>query len=526
MVVTAHPLATQIGLDILRNGGNAVDAAIAVQFALAVCYPGAGNIGGGGFMVIRTSEGKVSTLDFREKAPEKAYKDMYLDSLGQPLPGKSLHGHLAAGVPGTVAGMVEAFSKYSLLNNWKSLVQPAVELATNGYRITESEASNLNKNQPGFEKYNFHTTAFQKDHWKKGDLLVQKDLSRTLEAIRDKGKDGFYSGWVAESIIEEMKKGNGIISENDLMNYEAVWREPLSVNYKKYNVYSMPPPSSGGVALGQLLKMTESFNLAEMGFQSAAAVHLMAEAERRVFADRALYLGDSDFYPVPLQELLDSVYISERMSDFNPRRSTISDSLSYIIPESEETTHFSIVDRYGNAVSVTTTLNGHYGSMTVVEDAGFLLNNEMDDFSIKPGQPNYYGLLGSKANQIEPQKRMLSSMTPTIVEKDGELFMVLGTPGGSTIITSVFQVLVNIIEFDMSPVDAVHSPRFHHQWKPDILYVEQGAISKENRRILEAIGHQIEEREPIGRVEAIIKLKTGEWQGVADIRGDDHASGY
>lgn len=526
MVVTAHPIATEVGLEILRMGGNAVDAAIAVQMALAVCYPGAGNIGGGGFMIYRDSNGIVVALDFREKAPAKADRDMYLDIDGQPVPGKSLYGHLAAGVPGTVAGMYEAFEQYSRLKNWAALIQPAIDLASGGFKITKMEADNLNKNQPHFRKNNFHTTAFHKDLWEEGDLLIQKSLSHTLEEIRDYGKEGFYSGWVARAIVDEMGKGNGIISMEDLASYRAVWREPVSFNYKNHTIYSMPPPSSGGVALGQLLQMVEPFNLSEMGFQSPAAIHLMTEAERRVYADRALYMGDSDFYPVPVRPLLDKQYLAERMSDFDPRRATFSDSVPYINPESEETTHFSIVDPYGQAVSVTTTLNGSYGSFTVVENAGFLLNNEMDDFSIKAGSPNYYGLMGSEANQIAPHKRMLSSMTPTIVEKDDQLYMVLGTPGGSTIITSVFQVIVNIIDFNLSLEQAVHFPRFHHQWKPDTIYVEKEAINAKNRRIIEAVGHQIIEREPIGRVEAIMRMEDGRWKGVADIRGDDHVGGF
>lgn len=526
MVVTAHPLASQVGIDMLKMGGNAVDAAIAVQFALAVCYPGAGNIGGGGFMVYRGSNGEVNTLDYREKAPSGAHKDMYLDSLGSPIIEKSLYGHLAAGVPGTVDGMVQAFEKYSYLRNWGILLQPAIDMAKNGFKITEREAHNLNANQEKFKEYNFHKTSFTKDNWQAGDLLVQKDLAATLEQIRDQGREGFYSGKVANAFISEIKKGAGIITYDDLQNYTAVWREPIIAKYRGYKVVSMPPPSSGGIALIQLLKMVEPYELGAMGFQSAAAVHLMVEAEKRVYADRAKYLGDSDFYPVPIQTLLDSAYIAKRISDFDPRRASDSDKLTYNTTESEETTHFSIVDPFGNAVSMTTTLNGAYGSFTVVEGAGFILNNEMDDFSVKPGAPNYYGLLGAEANKIEPNKRMLSSMTPTIIEKDNNLYMILGTPGGSTIITSVFQTIINVIDFDMDIDQAVQSPRFHHQWKPDVIFVEKEALSVNERQILQAIGHKFEEREAIGRVEAILKTKEGLWHGAADHRGDDDVKGF
>ncbi len=526
VVSTAHPLATQVGLDILRQGGNAVDASIAVQFALAVCYPGAGNIGGGGFMIYRASNGDVTSLDYREKAPLAAHKDMYLDSLGNPIVEKSLYGHLAAGVPGTVDGMAKAFEKYSQLKDWAALIQPAIELADKGFQLTEREANNLNKKQEYFIKNNLNTTAFHKNNWKVGDLLVQKQLAQTLKTVRDKGRDGFYKGWVADAIISEMKRGGGIISHSDLENYEAQWRVPVSFHYRGHKVISMPPPSSGGVALAQLLQMVEPYDLKAMGFQSAAAVHLMVEAERRVYADRSQYLGDADFYPVPVEKLLDSAYIQGRMIDFNPRLASVSDSITYGQIESEETTHYSIVDRYGNAVSMTTTLNGNYGAYTVVEGAGFILNNEMDDFSVKPGTPNLYGLVGAEANRIEPNKRMLSSMTPTILEKNGELFMVVGTPGGSTIITSVFQTIVNVIDFEMSADKAVQSPRFHHQWKPDELFVESDAIPSNVRSILEAIGHKIKEREPIGRVEAIVRTPQGKWHGAADIRGDDDVKGW
>lgn len=525
-VVSAHPLATAIGLDILRAGGNAADAAIAVQFALAVCYPGAGNIGGGGFMVYRSHDGQISALDFREKAPTAAFTDMYLDSLGNPISDKSKFGHLAAGVPGSVDGMVKIFEKYSRLKNWATLLQPAIDMANNGFKITEREANNLNKGQNHFIKNNSSTTAFHKANWKVGDLLIQKELGTTLIAIRDLGRAGFYEGRVADHIVKEMNNGKGIISHEDLKNYTSIWRNPITTMYKGHKIISMPPPSSGGIALVQLLEMVEPYNLTELKFQSAASVHLITEAERRVYADRSQYLGDADFYPVPQKTLLDSSYISKRMSDFNPRAATQSSQIKYGNIESEETTHFSVVDAEGNAVAITTTLNGSYGSYTVVQGAGFILNNEMDDFSVKAGTPNMYGLIGASANKIEPNKRMLSSMTPTIVEKDGKLKMVVGTPGGSTIITSVFQTIINVLDYGMNAEDAVQSSRFHHQWLPDTIYCEADAIPQKERKILESIGHHIKDRDPIGRVEAIVVTDDRKIHAVADKRGDDDAKGY
>jgi gamma-glutamyltranspeptidase / glutathione hydrolase len=525
-VSTAHPLATKVGIDILKQGGNAADAAIAVQFALAVCYPGAGNIGGGGFLLYRDTKGQVVSLDFREKAPKAATTDMYLDSLQNPITDASFNGALAAGVPGSVDGMVKVFEKLSKLKNWQILIQPAVELAEKGFPITQMEADNLNEHQALFEKYNKHQTAFHKKNWQKGDLLVQPQLANTLKHILSKGRDGFYKGEVADQLILEMKRGGGIISKNDLESYQSVWRSPLSGNYRGYKIYSMGPPSSGGVALLQMLQMTESYPLNQMEYHSAAHVHLMAEVERRSFADRAYYLGDPDFVDIPLSFLMDSSYLSKRMSGFNPRMASISDSITHGKPESEETTHFSIVDSEGNAASVTTTLNGSYGALTVVEGAGFFLNNEMDDFSIKPGFPNMYGLVGGEANKIEPEKRMLSSMTPTIITKNDSLFMVVGTPGGSTIITSVFQVIVNVIDFNMSLFDAVNETRFHHQWKPDQIYTENGCLQPNVKMVLESLGHKIKEREPIGRVEAILVDKNKLLTVVADPRGDDDAKGY
>ena len=525
-VASAHPLATAIGVDILKSGGNAVDAAIAVQFALAVCYPNAGNIGGGGFMVYRGSNGDISALDYREKAAAAATTDMYLDSVGNPVVEKSLFGHLAAGVPGSVDGMVKAFEKYSKLKDWKKLVQPAIDLALNGYKITAREADNLNEDQEKFKKYNLGVTAFHKQKWETGDLMVQNELGNTLTAIRDFGRAGFYEGKVADFIVQEMKDGDGIITHQDLKDYNSVWREPIVTSYRGHKVISMPPPSSGGLVLTQLFKMVEPYDLKSMKFHSPAAVHLVAEAERRAYADRAKYMGDPDFYKVPVSSLTDLKYITSRMQDFDARKASKSENIAAGVIESSETTHFSIVDADGNAVAVTTTLNGGYGAYTVVRGAGFLLNNEMDDFSVKPGAPNMYGLLGAEANKIQPGKRMLSSMTPTIIEKDGKLKMVVGTPGGSTIPTSVFQTISNVIDFGMDADQAVQSPRFHHQWLPDQIFVEKDAISATDRKALEAIGHVFKERGAIGRVEAIVRRDDGKLHTAADRRGDDDAKGY
>jgi gamma-glutamyltranspeptidase/glutathione hydrolase len=527
MVVSAHPSSSKVGLDILKKGGNAVDAAVAVQFALAVVYPGAGNLGGGGFMVYRSASGELATLDFREKAPLLASRNMYLDSAGNAIIDKSLYGHLAAGVPGSVDGMVKAHAKFGKLS-WKEVVQPALDLARNGFPITDSQVEEFTELQAEIKKYNPGKSYFLKDKWSKGDFWVQEDLAKTLELIRDKGREGFYAGQVADYIEAEMKSGAGLISKEDLKNYQSQWREPLVGNYKEYKVITMPPTSSGGIALLQLLNSVEGFPLKRWGHNSDSTVQVMVEAERRVYADRASHLGDPDFYKVPQKYLVNPVYSKDRMQDFNWDKATLStDIKAGVVPkESEETTHFSIVDREGNAVSVTTTLNGGYGSMVFVKGAGFLLNNEMDDFSVKPGSPNMYGLLGGEANSIVPGKRMLSSMTPTILEKGGELFMVVGTPGGSTIITSVFQTILNVLEFDMGMQAAVNAKKFHHQWFPDVVTVEKGGIDSLSRLKLEKKGYSFKERRAIGRVDAILKTKWGYYEGGADPRGDDTKMGW
>lgn len=527
MVVSAHPSASKVGLDILKKGGNAIDAAVAVQFALAVVYPNAGNIGGGGFMVYRSAEGDVAALDFREKAPGKAFRDMYLDSAGNPITAKSLYGHLAAGVPGSVDGMVQAHAKYGKLS-WTEVVQPALDLARKGFPLTENQAEEFAGQQASFKKYNPGKSYYIKDKWTAGELWIQEDLANTLELIRDNGREGFYEGVVADHIVAEMESGGGLISKEDLRNYHAVWREPIIGSYRDHKVITVPPPSSGGIALLQLLNSVEPFPLKRWGYNSDSTVQVMVEAERRVYADRASHLGDPDFYKVPQKYLIQPGYSKLRMSNFNWDKATLSTDIKAgeVPKESEETTHFSIVDKAGNAVSITTTINGSYGSKVFVKGAGFLLNNEMDDFSVKPGSPNMYGLLGGEANSVQPNKRMLSAMTPTILEKDGKLFMVVGTPGGSTIITSVFQTILNVVDFDKSMQAAVTAKRFHHQWFPDEVVMERKGLDSMTVARLTRKGYKFRERGAIGRVDAILKTKWGYYEGGADPRGDDTTLGW
>lgn len=531
MVVCAHPLASEVGSQILRKGGNAVDAAIATQLALAVVYPAAGNIGGGGFMVLRLKDGDIATLDYREKAPATAFTDMYLDSAGNVINGLSEKGQLSSGVPGSVAGMVEAHSKYGSLP-WKDLVQPAIDLALNGFPLSRRQSRSLNNLQDTLRKYNSVSPDFLlREEWKENDTIFWKDLGQTLERIRDNGYDGFYRGKTADDIVAEMQRGKGLISHQDLQNYKAVWREPIIGNYKEYKIISMGPPSSGGVALLQLLKSVEDHPLPDWGHNSARAVHLITEAERRAYADRAAYLGDPDFFKVPVSRLIDAAYTKDRMKNFSPEKATPSSDIKEGIvqlAESKETTHLSVVDKFGNAVSVTTTLNDSYGSRVIVSGSGFFLNDEMDDFSIKAGQPNMYGVIGGEANKIEPGKRMLSSMTPTIVEKNGALLMVVGTPGGSTIITSVFQTILNVLEYKMTMQEAVAARRIHSQWLPDVIYPEKNAITSEDSISLTKMGHVLSPDllDGIGLVDAILVLPDGKLEGGADPRGDDTARGF
>jgi gamma-glutamyltranspeptidase / glutathione hydrolase len=530
-VASAHPLASKVGVIILRQGGNAVDAAIATQLALAVVYPGAGNIGGGGFMVAHLQDGKTIALDYREKAPALATRDMYLDSLGNAVMERSQNGHLSAGVPGTVAGLFASL-KYARLP-FKQLIQPAIDLAEKGFAVTADQADALNGIQDDLKKYNSAKTAFEKgEKWKAGDTLIQAELGATLTRIREEGAKGFYDGETAKLIVKEMKKANGIISFDDLKNYKAVERKPVVFNYKGYQVITMPLPSSGGIIIQQCLKMIEDRNIGQMGFNSAAAVQLMTEIERRAYADRAEFLGDPDFVKVSVDRLVSAAYLKARMRDYVPGKagnSKITKS-GMIGKESKETTHLSVADRWGNTVSVTTTLNNNYGSKTVVAGAGFLLNDEMDDFSVKPGVPNMYGAVGNNANAIEPGKRMLSSMSPTIVLKDNLPYIVVGTPGGTTIPTSVFQSILNIIDFGLNAEDAVNKSKFHHQWLPDVVYVEKD-FSAGTIDSLKKMGYTIDVIDEIGRTE-LIRISTGKtdstfvFEAIADKRGNDAAEGY
>lgn len=529
MVVCATPDAALVGLNLLKKGGNAVDAAIGVQFALAVTLPEAGNIGGGGFMVYRSAAGKTAALDFREKAPGAASADMYLDSAGNVIPNRSLSTHQASGVPGSVDGMVQAYKKYGSLK-WADLVQPAIDLAQNGFKISRRLAADLNRMQRQFKKLNpGKTYLLNESGWKEGDLLVQKDLAKTLMQIRDKKRSGFYKGFVARNMVAEMKAGDGLITQKDLNRYHSVWRKPIIGNYKSYKVITMPPPSSGGIALLQLLESVTAYPLHRWGYNQDSTVQVIVEAERRVYADRSKYLGDPDYYKVPADSLLRPAYVENRMKSFSWAAATPSTAIqpgSFAGYESDQTTHYSVVDRQGNAVAITTTLNGSFGSGIFVQGDGFLLNNEMDDFSSKPGAPNMYGLVGGKANSIQPGKRMLSCMTPTILEKDGKLFMVVGTPGGSTIITSVFQTILNVIEFDQNMQQAVTSKRFHHQWLPDVVNVERDGFSQPVIDQLTSKGYKISINGPSGRVDAILVKPDGSYEGGADPRGDDTWLGW
>ncbi len=532
-VVSAHPLASKVGVEILKQGGNAVDAAIATQLALAVVYPNAGNLGGGGFMVARLSNGETLALDYREMAPAKAGRDMYIEPDGEANTDKSQLGHLSSGVPGTVAGLFASY-KYAKLP-FEKLIEPAILLAEKGFCISASEARALNNIREDLIRYNTLAPVFVKQTdpksigWEKGDTLVQSDLANTLKRIKEKGAAGFYEGETAKLIVEEMKRGGGIIGYEDLKKYKAKYRTPHSFEYKGYKILGMPMPSSGGLLLNQMMKMIESRNIAAMGFHSAEAIQLMTEVERRAYADRAEYMGDADYYKVPVSMLTNDIYLQDRMKTFDPDKATPSNTIKpgvLLRAESEETTHLSVIDKEGNAVAVTTTLNNSYGSRTVVGGAGFFLNDEMDDFSIKPGVPNLYGAVGGEANAIMPGKRMLSSMTPTIVLKDNKPFIVVGTPGGTTIPTQIFQTLVNILEFGMSTEDAGYKPKFHHQWLPDEIMYEKG-FPAAVKTALEKKGYIFgKERSGIGRTEIIKVFPDGKFEAVADIRGDDGAEGW
>jgi gamma-glutamyltranspeptidase/glutathione hydrolase len=525
-VVSAREEASAIGVAVMKRGGSAFDAMIATDLALTVCYPNAGNISGGGFLVYRTKDGEVGSLDYREKAPLAASANMYLDKEGNVLPNKSTLGGLAVGVPGTIAGLVAIHKKFGKLP-WEALIQPAIELAKNGYIVTSKQASSFENKKEDFVAINGAET-FYAQGFKAGDRVKNLALAETLERIAKYGKAGFYEGPVADDLVARVQETGGIITHEDLLAYEPVWRTPINFQYKDLNVYAMGPPSSGGICLGQIMKMIEPYDVGQYEHNSVEAMQVIVEAERRSYADRSLYLGDPDFVNVPKDSLLDPAYLNQRMESFSFNQATKSTDIapgSIVWEESEETTHYSIIDTMGNAVAVTTTLNGSYGSKVFVEKGGYFLNNEMDDFSSKPGVPNMFGLIGGKANAIAPQKRMLSAMTPTIVEKNGKLAMILGTPGGSTIITSVLQIILNVYEFDMDIQAAVSAARFHHQWLPDLIIFEPNQFEESLINALQQKQYQIKEEYSriIGRVDAIHLSELGEISTGADPRGDDKA---
>ena len=527
-VAGPHPLATRVANDVLRRGGNAVDAAVAMQFAMAVVYPRAGNIGGGGFLVYRAADGSTAALDYRETAPAAAARDMYLDSLGDVRPGLSTRGHMAVGVPGTVAGIAAMHDSLGSLP-WAELVQPAIDYAAEGYRLSQSEVDRIKRYHADFIEFNTDTP-FSDSSVVAGSLVRQPDLAATLRRIQAQGAAGFYGGRTAELIVEEMERGKGLITREDLSAYTARWKEPISMEFGEYRLISMPPSSSGGIALAQMARMVEPFPLRDYGFHSVRSVQVIAEAMRRAYADRAEYLGDADFYPVPVDSLLNGDYLDGRMADFRWDSAGTSDAIvagEVRMKETFETTHISIIDATGNAVSITTTLNGNFGSKVMVDGGGFFLNNEMDDFSAKPGVPNMFGLVGKEANAIQPGKRMLSSMTPTIVEKDGKLFLVLGAPGGSTIITAVLQTFLNVAEYGMELPEAVAAPRFHHQWLPDEILVEREALQPAVRDSLIALGYRLRDVNSMAVIKALLVRPDGSLQAAADPRNaDDDVEGY
>jgi len=527
VVSSADELASNVGISILKKGGNAIDAAVGVAFALAVVFPQAGNIGGGGFMVLHLKDGTNTSIDFREKAPLAAYRDMFLNENGDVIPNLSLRGHLAAGVPGSVAGLLYALNKYGKLNR-EDVIEYAIELAEKGFILTEELANVLNDYNDELTVFESTRKIFGKEFYA-GELFIQKDLAETLKRIRDFGSDGFYKGETARLIVNEMKKGNGIITYEDLKQYQPVEREVIKGNYRGYEILSMGPPSSGGISLIYLLNILENFNLSKSGHNTAETISIMTEAMRRVYADRSEIMGDMDFVNVPVNVLISKEYAIERMSDFDPMKASESEIISHgNINDfgSTNTTHFSVADGEGNVVSTTTTINGYFGNKVVVDGAGFFLNNEMDDFVSKPGVPNMFGLLGNEANAIEPGKRMLSSMTPTIVLKNGRPFLVTGSPGGGRIITAVMTNIVNIIDFKLSLSDAINSPRFHHQWFPDEIQAEKNSIAQDVRNKLVKKGYKIIDFRDYASIDAILINDDGSMTGYSDRRGYGKAIGF
>ena len=532
MVVSADVLASKVGVQILQNGGNAVDAAVAVGFALAVTFPGAGNIGGGGFMVIRMADGRTTTIDYREKAPGAARQNMFLDEKGNFVPEKSQDGYLASGVPGSVAGLTYALEHYGSVDRRKAM-QPAIDLAAKGFRLSHEFTDELKSELRTLNKYPSTRKVFTNDGkpLEEGIVFVQKDLARTLQRIQKLGKNGFYTGRTADLIVAEMKRGGGLISLDDLRSYQAIERPAVRGTYRGYEIVSMGPPSSGGMVLLEMLNLLEPYPLASYGFGSSKAIAMMTEAMKIAYADRAEFMGDADFYPVPVDRLISKEYAAERRALLDTTKATPSRQISHgaiEVKEGMHTTHYSVVDKWGNAVSVTTTINSWYGNKVVVDGAGFFLNNEMDDFAAKAGTPNQFGLVGGVANSVQPNKRMLSAMTPTIVLKDNQPYLVLGSPGGSTIITSVFQVVVNVLDHHMNVGEANDAPRFHHQWLPDTLEYERFGFPRDVVENLQQRGYVVRQRGgTLGRVEAIlIDRKNGFLYGSTDPRGYGAAVGY